>query len=104
VFLKSRIETKRLKNIENMRIKYRVYSSRPDDPPRVYSEPVFEGATVEVCDGQAKAELKSIVQQKSNEWDEFSMERIDVEEAVTHIASSIPVRFMKVAGIDLSAE
>jgi len=73
-----------------MKIKYRITSSRTDVAPRVYEESVFVGATKEECDELAKGRLEELAMRPSNAWEDFSLERIDVEEMTTHIASNVP--------------
>ena len=72
-----------------MKIKYRIKSFRPDESPLVYEEPTFEGASLEECDAKAKQRLEEITSQESNQMDNFSLQRIDVEEVTTHIADNM---------------
>jgi hypothetical protein len=68
-----------------MKKKYRIWSSRPDDLP-ILSD-AFE-ANPANNDEEARKKLFETRTRPSNDWDRLSLERVDVEEKVTHIADS----------------
>jgi hypothetical protein len=60
-----------------MKVHYRISHWRFNVSLATYSEPTFEGETIEVCDTQALAHFEMLSNKPENEWDGMNISRID---------------------------
>lgn len=71
--------------------KYRIIIWRLDERVNVYSEPEFDGETLDACDEQAVKHFQAISDLPAHEWDGMAVVRIDapaVAEKITHLKSN----------------
>lgn len=74
-----------------MKQKYRIRSWRFDVPRETYSEPEFDGRTVEDCDKQAVKYFESVSAKPECRFDQMDIVRIDspmVAEKITLLKKS----------------
>ncbi len=74
-----------------MTVRYRITTWRFDIKSCTYSEPTFEGATVEECDNKALAHFDTESTKPANAWEGMRIVRVDspaVAEVTTLLKSN----------------